>query len=278
MRSGWPVLAPAGRTATVVLAVVVVLAGASAAGALAVIDRGERLVWSDTFSGSAGSAPSPQRWTYDLGANGWGNHELQCYTNSQANSALDGDGHLVITARRQASRCGDGRDVRYTSARLLTRGLHSFRAGGRIVVRAALPSLRGSWPAIWMLGDSVATESWPRCGEIDIAEATQRLPGTVQGSVHVAGPNGGPVTRTASSPLGAGFHDFELRWDRDRLAIAVDGRVYRTVSRADLPSWPFDRPFHLLLNVAVGGIYGGVPDPSAPWPARMVIDSVRAYE
>ena len=238
---------------------------------------GYRLVWADEFDGGGG--PSPMRWSYDVGGGGWGNNELQFYTQDRReNARLDG-GYLVIEARREP---WEGRE--YTSARLVTKG-KGDRTYARIEVRAQLPSGRGSWPAIWTLGSSTPFR-WPDDGEIDIMEHVGFDPGVIHASVHTQRYNHVDKTqRTAQTPLpGAvtGFHTYVMEWTPDRIQMSVDGRVYFDFARelqGGRGAWPFDAPQHLLLNIAVGGNWGGqqgVDDTTLPY--RFIVDYVRVYQ
>jgi beta-glucanase (GH16 family) len=236
-----------------------------------------RLVWADEFDGSGG--PNPARWTYDVGGGGWGNNELQFYTdNRRENARLEG-GNLVIEARREA---WQGRD--YTSARLVTKGKGDWTYG-RIEVRAQLPAGRGSWPAIWTLGSTTPLR-WPDDGEIDIMEHVGFDQGVVHASVHTRAYNHVQGTQrtaqTTVTDVSSGFHVYSTEWTADRIETAVDGRVYFSFAREPQngrAAWPFDSPQHLLLNVAVGGNWGGqrgVDDATLPY--RFLIDYVRVYQ
>jgi beta-glucanase (GH16 family) len=237
-----------------------------------------RLVWSDEFEGIANSAPDRAKWTYDLGQTGWGNQELENYTNSTSNAFLDGDGHLVIQAIAEPG-------GKYTSARLKTQGLSAFTYG-RIEARIQIPYGQGIWPAFWMLGADIPTAGWPRCGEIDIMENIGKEPATIHGTVHGPGYSGGngigaPFTLPGAQPFSADFHVYAVVWSESAVEFEVDGRVYKKVTPADLPAgakWVYDHPFFLLLNVAVGGNWPGYPDATAKFPQRMFVDWVRVYD
>ncbi len=235
------------------------------------------LVWQDEFEGPAGSAPDASKWSYDLGATGWGNQELENYTNARQNSELNGEGQLVITARREAS-------GGYTSARLKTEGKFAFTYG-RVEARIRVPKGQGIWPAFWMLGEDIKTVGWPAGGEIDIMENIGKEPQVNHGSVHGPGYSGGSaitsqvkLPRTAA--LGDDFHVYGLNWSPNRLEFSFDGQVYETVTPAALPpnqKWIFDKPMFLLLNVAVGGQWPGNPDQTTEFPQKMLVDYVRVY-
>jgi beta-glucanase (GH16 family) len=232
-------------------------------------------VWADEFDGAANSPPDPAKWTYDLGNNnGWGNQELETYTNLLQNASMDGGGHLVIRVERSGST--------FTSARLKTQGLFSARYG-TIEARIRLPFGQGIWPAFWMLGTSITSAGWPRCGEIDIMENIGREPSINHGSVHGPGYSGGNAisglfTLPASARFADDFHVFAIQWAPGTVTFSVDGAPYKTVTAASLPagaSWVFDNSFFLLLNVAVGGNFPGAPDVTTQFPQQMIVDYVR---
>jgi beta-glucanase (GH16 family) len=238
---------------------------------------GERLVWQDEFDRDG--LPDPARWSYDVGGHGWGNREPQFYTSRRLENARVEAGHLVIEARKE-----DWQGAPYTSARLVTRGKGDWTYG-RIEVRAQLPRGRGSWPAIWMLATTSGRLRWPDDGEIDIMEHVGFDHGTVHASVHTRAYHhsiGTQKTATTAVPdASEAFHVYALAWDRDRIRMSVDGREYFTFTREsdDSRVWPFDGPFHLLLNVAVGGAWGGQKGiDEASLPYRMRVDYVRVYQ
>jgi beta-glucanase (GH16 family) len=231
-------------------------------------------VWADEFDGPANSAPDPTKWTYDLGNNnGWGNQELETYTNVLQNAHLDGAGHLIIRAERSGTT--------FTSARLKTQGLFAARYG-TIESRIRLPFGQGIWPAFWMLGTNITTVGWPRCGEIDIMENIGREPSINHGTVHGPGYSGGNgisgLYTLPGSRLADDFHVFAIQWAPGTIMFSVDGTSYKTVTAASLPAgapWVFDNPFFLLLNVAVGGSWPGAPDTTTQFPQQMIVDYVR---
>ncbi len=231
--------------------------------------------WADEFNGAAGSLPDPAKWTYDLGTNnGWGNNELEAYTNNPLNVHLDGAGHLVIHVERNGSS--------YTSARLKTQGLFSARYG-KVEARIRVPFGQGIWPAFWMLGTNITTAGWPACGEIDIMENIGREPSINHGSIHGPGYSGGnAVSGLFTLPGGAKFSDdyhvFAIEWAARTITFSVDGTAYKTVTPSSLPgsaAWVFDNPFFLILNVAVGGNFPGNPDSTTQFPQEMLVDYVR---
>lgn len=232
-----------------------------------------KLVWSDEFDGAKASAPDAKKWTYDVGANGWGNHELENYTNSRENSFLDGEGHLVI----RAIKTNDG----YTSARLKTKGLYSV-AYGRIAARLKLPKGQGIWPAFWMLGDDIDTAGWPKCGEIDVMEFIGKSPDTAYFTLHGPGySGGGGLSKAVPLPDPAAFHTYGIEWAPESLTFLLDDQPVRTLTPKDLPAgtkWVFDHPHFLLLNLAVGGGWPGNPDATTTFPQDYLIDWVRAWQ
>ncbi|HEY6332389.1 MAG TPA: glycoside hydrolase family 16 protein [Blastocatellia bacterium] len=242
------------------------------------------LVWSDEFNGPAGSAPDPTKWTYNIGAGGWGNNELEYYTRRRKNVYLDGQGDLVIQVLNKKYTGQDGVTADYTSTRMLTQGLFTQKYG-RIEARIKLPTGQGIWPAFWMLGDNINTVNWPQCGEVDIMENIGSQPSLNAGSMHGPGYSGGQaLTGTYTLPNGqifAGdFHIFSIDWSPSAVTFSVDGNAYETQTPADVPTgddWVFDHPFFLLMNVAVGGDYPGSPNSTTVFPQLMLVDYVRVY-
>ena len=247
---------------------------------------GWTLVWSDEFNGPDGSAPDLSKWTYDTGGKGWGNSELECYTNRLQNAQIKG-GNLAVTVQQERTPfvCSDGSMNNYTSARLKTQGLFS-QAYGRFEARIKIPAGQGMWPAFWMLGNNITTAGWPTCGEIDIMENIGREPGTVHGSLH--GPSTTSSTSDATSifTLSAGqafaddFHLFAIEWEPGVVRFYVDTNLYATFNESQWPTggnWVFDHPFFIVLNVAVGGRWPGSPDSATVFPQQMFVDYVRVY-
>jgi beta-glucanase (GH16 family) len=243
------------------------------------------LTWSDEFNGPAGTAPDPAKWKHDIGGSGWGNNELEYYTDSTRNAAMDGNGNLVITARKENPanyQCHYG-TCEYTSARLLTAGKFD-QAYGRFEARIKIPRGQGIWPAFWMLGNDIGTNPWPNSGEIDIMENIGREPSTVHGTIHGpgysgAGGLGGAYTLPNGQAFADAFHTFSVDWAPDSITWYVDGVQYVRKTPADLNGnkWVFDHPFFMILNVAVGGYWPGYPDGSTVFPQSMLIDYVRVY-
>lgn len=243
-----------------------------------------KLVWSDEFNGPAGTPPSQSRWIHDIGAWGYTNQELETYTDSPANASLDGHGHLAIVARAQTETGPDGRTRNYTSARLETKGLFSATYG-LVEARIKIPAGAGLHPAFWLLGNDIDTVGWPGSGEIDVLEAQGQHPFVAHGFIN--GPSDdaphytvGHETVPATS-LASGFHTYAIKWSRDSITWMVDGNPYATATPGDLPpgaKWVYNRPFHLLLNLAVGGAWAGPPNASTHFPATMLVDWIRVYQ
>jgi beta-glucanase (GH16 family) len=237
--------------------------------------RDWQLVWSDDFNGTTGTLPDDSKWTYDLGNNnGWGNAELENYTNDPENVSLDGNGNLVITAIKNGNS--------YTSARIRTEGKFS-QTYGRFEARLKTPYGPGVWPAFWMLGTTIEGVSWPQAGEIDIMELRGQLPSTIQGTIHGPGYSGGnAITGSYSlrnSRFDLDFHVFAVEWTEDQIDFFVDGYLYNRITKKDVPGqWVYDHPFFMILNVAVGGNYAGYPNDQTPFPQKMTIDYVRVYQ
>lgn len=238
-----------------------------------------QLVWQDEFDGPAGQSPDSTNWTYDIGTgeNGWGNQELQYYTNRPENISLDGNGNLMITARRESFG-----GMPFTSARIKTQGLFE-QAYGRFEARIKMPWGPGIWPAFWLLGSNIETVGWPQCGEIDIMEYRGQQPNLINGTVHGPGYSGGnSVTKIygfQNNRFDVDFHLFAVEWGKDYLRFYVDDVLYQEIKPEDLSGpWVFNNSFFMILNVAVGGNYVGFPTSETPFPQSMVIDYVRVYK
>ena len=235
-----------------------------------------KLVWSDEFN--TPGKPDAARWNYDTGGRGWGNNELQYYTLERKENARVENGHLIIEARKE-----NWLNRNYTSARLVTKGKGDWQYA-KIEVRAKLPKGLGTWPAIWMLGSTTPLK-WPDDGEIDIMEHVGYDPGQVHASVHCKKYNhviGTQKTAITSVPDFADkFHVYEVEYTKDSVIIGVDGKPYFRFANehSGYEGWPFDNKMHLLLNVAVGGNWGGAKGVDEKiWPVRMEVDYVRVYQ
>ena len=233
---------------------------------------GWRLVWRDEFDGPGLDTTN---WAPEIGGDGWGNAELEFYTDRHENAHVEA-GQLIIEARREEF---GGRH--YTSARLKTRGgaRRAWRYG-RIEARIRIPRGQGLWPAFWLLGDNCARVGWPGCGEIDIMENIGREPRTVHGTVHGPGYAGAHGVSSAHMLADRAFaddwHVFAVEWEPDAIRWYVDDSLYKTVTPRDLPGqWVFDHPFFIILNVAVGGDWPGSPDATSVFPQTMLVDYVR---
>lgn len=235
-------------------------------------------VWGDEFDGSG--LPDGSKWKYETGGNGWGNQEKQFYTREDTDNARVENGTLIIEARRESVQ-GNA----YTSARLNSRESWTY---GRVEVRAKVPAGRGTWPAIWMLADNdtYGDQYWPDNGEIDIMEHVGYDEGVIHGTIHtkafnhIEGTDKGS-SRTVPTATSA-FHVYAMEWTPNEIRVFVDGENYFTFANQEpygWEEWPFDQPFHLLLNVAVGGTWGGAEgiDDSA-FPEQLVIDYVRVQK
>jgi len=222
------------------------------------------LVWEDDFT-TAG--PDPTKWTYDLGAGGWGNGELQTYTNSSENVVVE-NGSLKIKAKAN----GAG----YTSARLKSEGLYEFKYG-RVEIRAKLPNAQGTWPAFWMLGADFPTVGWPASGEIDIMEQKGTDKTKIHGTVHYPGNSGGngPTKSTAITNASTEFHNYTVEWSDTKIEFFLDGVSYHVFTND--ATKPFNKDYFLILNLAMGGTLGGTVDPAFT-EDFMEIDYVKVYQ
>lgn len=239
---------------------------------------GKILVWSDEFDYTG--LPDTKKWSYDTDGNasGWGNNESQYYTASRLKNTEVKDGFLTITAHQE-----DYEGFRYTSARLVTRGKGDWLYG-RVEVKAKIPDGRGMWPAIWMLPTDWSYGGWPASGEIDIMENVGYDPYKILGTVHTEAYNHTKGTQkggnTQVPTCYSDFHVYAMEWNSTEIRIYVDDRLYFTFRNEGTGSgvWPFDKRFHLLLNVAVGGNWGGQQGiDDTVFPRSMVVDYVRVY-
>jgi len=240
-----------------------------------------QLVWSDEFSKEG--LPDPAKWSYDTGNGcpdlcGWGNNELQFYTDRKENARVQ-NGFLILEAHREAME-----NSKFTSARLVTRFKGDWTYG-RITVRARLPKGKGVWPAIWMLPTQSQYGGWPNSGEIDIMEYVGHIPDTVYGSIHTGRFNhiaGTQITKGVySDMLSRDFHEYAIEWDEDKIDFYFDNQLYQTFAnnKEGPESWPFDQDFYLILNLAVGGNWGGQQGiDEFIWPQKMLVDYVRVFQ
>ncbi len=244
-------------------------------------EREWTLVWSDDFSGAAGSKPDNTKWSFDIGrgpgGDGWGNQELQYYTDRSSNVQLDGSGSLVLTARSE-SFAGAG----YTSGRIKTKDLYA-QAYGRFEARIKTPTGPGLWPAFWMLGSNIDAVPWPQCGEIDIMEQRGQHPSITYGSVHGPGFSGRTSISKAyaltSGRFDTDYHVYAIEWGVDFIDYYVDNFLYYRITPKDVDGeWVYNHPFYLLFNVAVGGNFVGFPTTGTPFPQSMYIDYVKVYK
>lgn len=241
------------------------------------------LTWSDEFNLSNGSAPDPTKWVSEQGGGGWGNNELQSYTNRPTNVQIQ-DGSLVITAQKETYTGSDGITRAYTSARLKTQGIFS-QQGGRFEARIKVPTGMGIWPAFWMLGNDLPSVGWPTCGEIDIMEVVGKTPSVLYSTIHGPGYSGGSGIGSSmalpSGKLSDDYHVYAAEWEGTTIRFYFDGTLFATRTASELPggaAWVFDHPFFMILNLAVGGNWPGSPDGTTTWPQRMYVDYVRVYK
>lgn len=235
-----------------------------------------QLVWSDEFN-TPGMADTA-KWNYDTGGGGWGNNELQFYTKARKENARVENGNLIIEARKEKF---ENRE--YTSARLVTKGKGDWQYG-KIMVRAKLPKGLGTWPAIWMLGSTTPLK-WPDDGEIDIMEHVGYDPAKVHASVHCKKYYhviGTQKTGNVMVPdFAEKFHVYEVEYTKDSVIVGIDGKPYFSFAneRSGYEAWPFDNKMHLLLNIAVGGNWGGAKGVDEKiWPVKMEVDYVRVFQ
>jgi beta-glucanase (GH16 family) len=239
------------------------------------------LVWNDEFEGST---IDRSKWINDVNANGGGNNEFQYYTDESENSRIE-NGLLIIEARKESYQGLDG-SKEYTSARLNTKFRGNWKYG-KIEARARMPIGQGLWPAIWMLPAKNIYGSWASSGEIDIVEIVGHEPSTVHGTIHYGGrwpfnTSTGTEFELESGTVEDAFHTYAIEWKEGEISWSVDSYVYQTLTSwssegAPFPA-PFDQPFYLIVNLAVGGNWPGGPDSTTPFPARMEIDYVRVYQ
>lgn len=254
---------------------------------LCVEGRGWRRSWSDEFNGRPGAGIDASKWRAEVGGSGWGNKEFEFYTDSAKNAYTDGAGSLIIKAIEEtlppSFTCWYG-TCRYTSARLTTKDTFS-QTYGRFEARIKIPYGQGIWPAFWLLGKNIGEVGWPACGEIDIMENIGREPTLVHGTLHGAGFSadkaiGASYSLPKKRRFADDYHVFAVEWEPNVVRWYVDGKLYQTRTPADLPAgakWVFDRPFFIILNLAVGGAWPGSPDATTTFPQTMSVDYVRVY-
>lgn len=234
------------------------------------------LVMADEFN--TDGAINPALWNYEIGTgmNGWGNNELQYYTDRPENIKVE-NGYLLITARQE-----DYQGSSYTSARITTKGLFE-QAYGRFEARIRVPYGKGYWPAFWLLGNDDDVNIWPQCGEIDIMEYLGDNPNTIFGSVHGPGYSGAEAETKdytfVNGRFDTDFHIFGIEWGPNYINYYVDNVLYQTITPEDVNGpWVFDHPFYIILNVAVGGNFPGPPNADTVFPQTMLVDYVRVYQ
>ncbi len=225
----------------------------------------DTLVWSDEFN--VDGAPDPTHWGYDLGAGGWGNNEVQTYTNDAQNVSVSG-GNLKITLRKVGAN--------YTSARLNSKGKYDFKYG-KVEFRAKLPTGGGTWPALWMLGANIDQAPWPACGEIDVMEHVGNQQDVIFGTLHYPGNSGGNANSASTNVPGVSndFHTYSTVWSPSSIKIYVDGNLYHSVPNT--AALPFNANFFLIMNVAMGGNFGGAIAPGFT-QSTMEVDYVKVYQ
>ena len=231
-----------------------------------------KLVWEENFDGNS---LNEEIWNFELGDGcpnlcGWGNNESQIYTRS--NHIVE-NGYLFITARKK--------DSIYTSTRITTKNKKEFQYG-RMEVCAKLPLGKGLWPAFWMLGANISEVGWPLCGEIDILEYVGREPNTIFTSLHTQNSHGNTINskKEIIEGIEEGFHLYAIDWNKDRIEFYIDNTLFYTFSPDDKNSeiWPFDQPFFFIINLAIGGNFGGLEIDDSIFPQEFVIDYIKVYQ
>jgi beta-glucanase (GH16 family) len=240
---------------------------------------GWTLVWRDEFDGPSGTAPDSTKWTPRVGQ-ATANEELEYYSDRPENLALDGNGHLVITAREEQYMGSD-----YTSARIETADKFE-QAYGRFQARIKIPTGQGIWPAFWIMGNN-GEVGWPARGELDIMENRGKEPTINVGAMHGPGYSGANDFRAeyiVPEGVWMDFHVFAVEWEENVVRWYVDDNLYQTRTPDDLAErdpaleWVYDHPFYVIMNVAVGGKFPGNPDDTTPFPQELVADYVRVYQ
>ena len=237
--------------------------------------NGKTLVWSDEFNGNG--LPDSTKWNYDVGGDGYGNNEAQFYTKNRLENARQENGNLVIEARKE-----NWKNSKYTSARLLTRGKHSWKYG-TFEIRAQLPKGRGTWPAIWMMSENM--KNWPEDGELDIMEHVGYNQGFIHATAHTKKYNHIINTQKTDTlfvkDASEKFHVYRMDWSPGKIDVYVDDEKYYTYinTEKNYDAWPFDQPFFMILNLAIGGNWGGQKGiDDQIFPQKFYIDYVRIYK
>ncbi len=236
--------------------------------------KNERLIWSDEFEYSG--KPDSSNWNYELGNGcpklcGWGNNEEEVYSDQPSNVRVE-NGKMILQARKT--------NHGWTSGKITTQRKMNFTYG-RVEFRAKLPEGKGSWPALWMLPENIVTIGWPACGEIDVMEHVGRNPAVVQSAIHTTASFGETINKNSTivDSFHSDFHTYEVIWTKEKLAFLVDGVSYYVFQpeKRNADTWPFDSPFFIIMNVAMGGGLGG-PIDTAITQAKMEVDYVRVYQ
>jgi len=267
-----------------ILASLALFCGSVVAGGQA---RYGKIAFRDEFNRASGTPVDDSKWTAEIGGGGWGNQELQYYTGDIKNAFHNGAGSLVIKAIKEdlplSLKCWYGQ-CGYTSARLITKGKFDRRYG-KFEARIKIPRGQGMWAAFWMLGSNIETVGWAQCGEIDVMENIGREPRAIHGTIHGPGYSGAngigaPYNLNGTPVFADDFHVYAAEWTENKIKFYVDGNLYKTLTPKDLPAgkaWVYDHPFFLILNLAIGGNWGGAPDGTTAFPQEMLIDYVRVY-
>lgn len=235
--------------------------------------KNQGLVWEENFDGDS---LDESVWNFDLGNGcpelcGWGNNESQIYT--KENHKVE-KGYLIISAEKN-------NDSLYTSTRITTKNKKEFKYG-RMEIRARLPLGKGLWPAIWMLGSNISEVGWPECGEIDIVEYVGREPNTVFTSLHTQDSHGNTINteKKIIDGIEEGFHLYAIDWNKDKIEFYIDGELFYTfnpeIKTWDI--WPFDQPYFFIINLAVGGNFGGNEISDSIFPQEFIIDYIKVYQ